>query len=91
MLPEVRPSASLFGETSYPGIPAGIPIAGVVGDQQSSLFGQCCFSAGQAKSTYGTGCFLLMHTGSEAKTSENQLVTTIAASAPGTKHTEYAL
>lgn len=91
MMPEVRPSSGSFGETSYPGIPAGIPLCGVAGDQQSSLFGQCCFDAGQAKNTYGTGCFLLMHTGDTAVESNNQLVTTIAASAPGTEHTEYAL
>ena len=91
MMPEVRPSSGSFGETSYPGIPAGIPICGVAGDQQASLFGQCCFSPGQAKNTYGTGCFLLMHTGADPVTSRNQLVTTIAASAPGVGHTEYAL
>ncbi len=91
MMPEVRPSSGSFGETSYPGVPAGIPICGVAGDQQSSLFGQCCFESGQAKNTYGTGCFLLMHTGSEAVESKNQLVTTIAASAPDIGHTEYAL
>ena len=91
MMPEVRPSASFFGETSYPGVPAGIPICGVVGDQQSALFGQCCLSAGQAKNTYGTGCFLLMHTGAEAPTSSHNLVTTIVASPPGCDHTEYAL
>lgn len=91
MMPEVRPSSGSFGETSYPGLPAGIPICGVAGDQQASLFGQCCFAPGQAKNTYGTGCFLLMHTGGEAVDSKNQLVTTIAASAPGVGHTEYAL
>ena len=91
MMPEVRPSSGSFGETSYPGVPAGIPICGVAGDQQSSLFGQCCFAPGQAKNTYGTGCFLLMHTGADAVDSKNQLVTTIAASAAGTDHTEYAL
>ena len=91
MMPEVRPSSGSFGETSYPGIPAGIPICGVAGDQQSSLFGQCCFDAGQAKNTYGTGCFLLMHTGADAVESQNQLVTTIAASAPNVGRTEYAL
>ncbi|MBR3258209.1 MAG: glycerol kinase, partial [Eggerthellaceae bacterium] len=61
---------------------AGVPICGVAGDQQAALFGQCCFDAGQAKNTYGTGCFLLMHTGTDAKTSTNNLVTTIAATAP---------
>ncbi len=91
MMPEVRPSSGSFGETSYPGVPAAVPICGVAGDQQSSLFGQCCFAPGQAKNTYGTGCFLLMHTGSDAIESANQLVTTIAASAPGVGHTEYAL
>ncbi len=91
MMPKVKPSASFFGETSYPGVPAGIPIAGVAGDQQAALFGQCCFAAGEAKNTYGTGCFLLMHTGSQAPLSEHNLVTTIAASAPGASHTEYAL
>ena len=91
MMPEVRPSSGSFGETSYPGVPAGVPICGVAGDQQSSLFGQCCFAPGQAKNTYGTGCFLLMHTGGDAVDSSNQLVTTIAASAPGVGHTEYAL
>ena len=91
MMPEVRPSSGFFGETSYPGIPAGIPLCGVAGDQQASLFGQCCFTSGQAKNTYGTGCFLLMHTGAEAIKSSNKLVTTIAASAPDVSHTEYAL
>lgn len=90
MMPEVRPSASPFGETSYPGVPAGIPICGVAGDQQSALFGQCCFEPGQAKNTYGTGCFLLMNTGTEAKASSHNLVTTIAATPPGQK-THYAL
>lgn len=91
MMPEVRRSSGSFGETSYPGVPAGIPISGVAGDQQSALFGQCCFEAGQAKNTYGTGCFLLLHTGAEACESKNNLVTTIAASAPDVDHTEYAL
>ena len=91
MMPEVRRSSGSFGETSYPGVPAGIPITGVAGDQQSALFGQCCFEAGQAKNTYGTGCFLLLHTGAEACASKNSLVTTIAASAPDVDHTEYAL
>lgn len=91
MLPEVKPSSSYFGETAHPGIFSGIPLAGVAGDQQSALFGQCCYEAGEAKNTYGTGCFLLMHTGSEACVSKNNLVTTVAASAPGIGHTEYAL
>lgn len=91
MMPEVRPSAGDFGVTSNPGLVQGIPLAGVAGDQQSALFGQCCFEAGQAKNTYGTGCFLLMHTGRKACRSQNGLVTTIAASAPGTAGVEYAL
>ena len=91
MLPEVKPSSSYFGETAHPGIFGGIPIAGVAGDQQSALFGQCCYAAGEAKNTYGTGCFLLMHTGDEACASANNLVTTIAASGPNVDHTEYAL
>lgn len=91
MMPEVRPSAAYFGETSYPGVPAGIPICGVAGDQQAALFGQCCFEPGQAKNTYGTGCFLLMHTGAEAALSHNNLVTTVVATPPGCDHTEYAL
>ncbi|MCR5582514.1 MAG: glycerol kinase GlpK [Eggerthellaceae bacterium] len=104
MLPEVRPSSSHFGVTagsvpaasrarsfSFPSIPAGIPICGVAGDQQSALFGQCCTRPGDAKNTYGTGCFLLMHTGNEAIRSKNNLVTTIAASEPGVSGLEYAL
>lgn len=91
MMPEVRPSASFFGETANPGLVQGIPIAGMAGDQQAALFGQCCFAAGQAKNTYGTGCFLLMHTGHEACASGNGLITTVAASAPGTHGIEYAL
>lgn len=82
MLPEVRPSSSYFGETAHPGVFGGIPLAGVAGDQQAALFGQCCYAEGEAKNTYGTGCFLLMHTGAEACSSSNNLVTTIAASAP---------
>lgn len=91
MMPEVRPSSGSFGETSYPGLPAGVPITGVAGDQQAALFGQCCFAAGEAKNTYGTGCFFLLHTGEEAPLSANNLVTTIVASAPGSDHLEYAL
>ncbi len=91
MMPEVRPSSGIFGETSYPGLPAGIPIMGVAGDQQAALFGQCCFAPGEAKNTYGTGCFMLLNTGSEARTSEHGLVTTIAAAPPGAPATQYAL
>ncbi|OUO32873.1 glycerol kinase GlpK [Olsenella sp. An293] len=91
MMPEVRPSSGLFGETSYPGLPAGIPIMGVAGDQQAALFGQCCFAPGEAKNTYGTGCFMLLNTGSEARASEHGLVTTIAAAPPNVTDTQYAL
>lgn len=91
MMPEVRPSSGFFGETSYPGVPAGIPITGVAGDQQAALFGQCCFEAGQAKNTYGTGCFMLQHTGFEARESAHSLVTTIVASPPDVGRTQYAL
>lgn len=91
MMPQVQPSASVFGTTANPALPQGMPVCGVAGDQQAALFGQCCFSAGQAKNTYGTGCFLLMHTGDELRHSNNSLITTIAASAPGTTKTEYAL
>ena len=90
MLPEVRPSSSDFGVTACEGLPAGIPIRGVAGDQQSALFGQCCFEPGQAKNTYGTGCFLLMNTGNDAPVSKNGLVTTVAASAP-LRGPEYAI
>jgi glycerol kinase len=81
MLPSVRPSSELYGTVNIQG--TKIPIAGDAGDQQAALFGQGCFEKGQAKNTYGTGCFLLMNTGSEAAESRNGLVTTIAASLPG--------
>lgn len=90
LMPEVRSSAGCFGHTANPGTVQGVPICGVAGDQQAALFGQCCFSAGEAKNTYGTGCFLLMHTGQVACESQHNLVTTIAASAPGAPR-EYAL
>ncbi|MCL2568017.1 MAG: glycerol kinase GlpK [Oscillospiraceae bacterium] len=77
MLPEVRSSSTIYGTTVIQGV--SIPIAGVAGDQQAALFGQCCFSRGEAKNTYGTGCFLLMHTGDTAYRSQNGLITTIAA------------
>ena len=87
MLPQVRPSGCVFGNAHINGV--GIPIAGVAGDQQSALFGQCCWEEGQAKNTYGTGCFLLMNTGDQPVESKNGLVTTIAASPQG--HIQYAL
>ncbi|BAK45200.1 glycerol kinase GlpK [Eggerthella sp. YY7918] len=91
MLPEVRPSSGEFGRTANAGVIPGVPICGVAGDQQAALFGQCCFEPGQAKNTYGTGCFLLMHTGRVACRSTNGLITTIAASAPDVEEPEYAL
>lgn len=79
MLPEVKPSSCIYGYTDESLIGGSIPIGGAAGDQQAALFGQCCFEAGEAKNTYGTGCFLLMNTGERAITSENGLLTTIAA------------
>ncbi|MBQ6430253.1 MAG: glycerol kinase GlpK [Oscillospiraceae bacterium] len=81
MLPEVRDSSGFFGTCNVQG--CEIPIAGIAGDQQAALFGQCCFDRGDAKNTYGTGCFLLMNTGEEACTSRHGLVTTIAAGLNG--------
>ncbi len=79
MLPKVQPSGSFFGTTIHPLFRKEIPIAGVAGDQQAALFGQCCFEKGDAKNTYGTGCFLLMNTGNSAIASRHGLLTTIAA------------
>lgn len=87
MLPEVVPSSGILGTTEIGGVK--IPIAGVAGDQQAALFGQACFDRGDAKNTYGTGCFLLMNTGSEPFESRNGLITTLAASADGSAR--YAL
>ena len=81
LLPEVRPSASIFGYAHVDGVE--IPIARGAGDQQAALFGQCCWEEGQVKNTYGTGCFLLYNTGTRPVESKNGLVTTIAASADG--------
>ncbi len=78
MLPEVKPSSAVYGETDPQFFGKPIPIAGAAGDQQSALFGQACFSPGEAKNTYGTGCFLLMNTGEKPVFSKNGLVTTIA-------------
>jgi len=78
MLPEVMPSSCVYGSTA-PGILGGeIPIAGIAGDQQAALFGQCCFEPGAVKNTYGTGCFILMNTGEKAAESKSRLLTTIA-------------
>ncbi|MEZ6144551.1 MAG: glycerol kinase GlpK [Planctomycetaceae bacterium] len=83
MLPEVKPSSGMFGETDPALFGVSIPIAGCAGDQQAATFGQACFSKGDAKNTYGTGCFLLMNTGPEAVPSENGLLTTIGWSLGG--------
>lgn len=89
MLPEVKPSSCIYGYTDDSILGGKVPIAGIAGDQQAALFGQCCFEKGQVKNTYGTGCFLLMNTGKEAVDSGHGLLTTIAAST-GTD-VEYAL
>ena len=78
MLPEVMPSSGLYGKTDSSFLGGEIPIAGVAGDQQAALFGQTCFLPGEAKNTYGTGCFLLMNTGTKPVFSDNGLVTTLA-------------
>ncbi len=78
MLPEVRPSSEVYGETDRQWFGEPIPIAGCAGDQQAATFGQACFEPGSAKNTYGTGCFLLLNTGREAVPSKNNLLTTIA-------------
>ena len=89
LLPEVRPSSEVYGHTVPSVIGASVPVAGMAGDQQSALFGQNCFSPGEAKNTYGTGCFLLMNTGEDLCMSKNGLVTTIAWGLDG--KVEYAL
>jgi len=84
VLPEVRSSSEVYGFTSDNGaLPSGIPIAGIAGDQQASLFGQACFVPGMAKNTYGTGCFLLVNLGREAVSSCGGLLTTVACGGDG--------
>jgi len=83
VLPAVRPSSGEFGATDATILGVPVPIAGVAGDQQAALFGQGCVEPGMAKNTYGTGCFLLLNTGTEAVTSRHGLVTTIACDARG--------
>ncbi|MDH7640902.1 glycerol kinase GlpK [Sphingomonas oryzagri] len=78
ILPEVRDNAGVFGETVPDLLGAAIPVAGMAGDQQAAVVGQACFDPGSAKSTYGTGCFLLLNTGEEAITSDHRLLTTVA-------------
>ena len=87
MLPAVRNSSEVYGTCNIQGVQ--VPIAGIAGDQQAALFGQCCFTPGDAKNTYGTGCFLLMNTGETAMESEHGLVTTIAVGLNG--RVQYAL
>lgn len=89
MLPQAKPSSEIYGETDPSFFGGRIPIAGAAGDQQAALFGQTCFEKGEAKNTYGTGCFLLMNTGETPVFSKNGLVTTIAWGIDGTVH--YAL
>jgi len=87
MLPEVRSCSEVYGSVNIQGVE--IPIAGIAGDQQAALFGQACFKAGEAKNTYGTGCFLLMNTGEKIVRSQNGLVTTVAVGLNG--EVQYAL
>jgi len=89
ILPEVCPSSQIYGYTDASVLGGRIPIAGAAGDQQAALFGQCCFEQGDTKNTYGTGCFLLMNTGTQAIASRSGLLTTIAAST--SEQVEYAL
>ncbi|MEJ8812332.1 glycerol kinase GlpK [Variovorax ureilyticus] len=79
LMPEVKPSSAHFADTAAGLFDRSLPIGGVAGDQQSALFGQACFEAGMAKNTYGTGCFLLMHTGGDFQPSHNGLLVTSAA------------
>ncbi len=85
VLPVVQPSGSVFGKTAsaIKGLPSGIPITGVMGDQQAALYGQGCFAPGEIKNTYGTGCFLLLNTGKKCIQSRGGLLTTIAADQKG--------
>ncbi len=89
MLPDVKPSSYIYGNTDPEFLGGEIPIAGIAGDQHAALFGQCCFTPGMVKNTYGTGCFILMNTGDTAVESENGLITTIAWGLNG--KVEYAL
>lgn len=90
ILPKIVDSSGVMGEADCEGLPAGIPIAGVAGDQQSALFGQACYEVGMAKNTYGTGCFMLMNTGTHAPESRHKLLSTVAWRLAG-KAPEYAL
>jgi glycerol kinase len=84
VLPEVKPSSGVFGETAgVEGVPNGVPIAGIAGDQQAALFGQGCWEAGMAKNTYGTGAFLVLNTGDKPVISQRGLLTTLCCDARG--------
>lgn len=89
LLPAVHPSSHVYGHTRPEWLGSELPVGGMAGDQQSALFGQACFKAGLAKNTYGTGCFMLMHTGGQFQSSANGLITTSAAQP--TARTEFAL
>lgn len=89
LMPAVQPSSSHFADTDAALLGSSLPVGGVAGDQQSALFGQACFEAGMAKNTYGTGCFLLMHTGKEFQPSHNGLLVTSAAQTHATP--QYAM
>jgi glycerol kinase len=89
LLPEVRSSSEVYGETAPDLFDARVPISGIAGDQQAALFGQSCFSRGLAKNTYGTGCFMLMNTGTQPVASRHQLLTTVAWQTGA--QTDYAL
>jgi glycerol kinase len=89
LLPDIVDSSAIYGHTAGQLLAARVPIAGIAGDQQAALFGQGCFQPGMAKNTYGTGCFMLMQTGTQPVASQNQLLTTVAWRMGGV--TEYAL
>ncbi len=90
MLPAIKSSAEVYGECRQDGLLAGVPVAGDLGDQQAATFGQACFEPGMAKNTYGTGCFMLMNTGTEPQPSENGMITTVCYKI-GDQPTVYAL
>ena len=89
ILPEIRSSSEVYGEATLPAV-KGVPVAGILGDQQAALVGQSCFHAGEAKNTYGTGCFLLMNTGTKLVQSKHGLLTTVAFQLKG-QPANYAL
>jgi glycerol kinase len=90
MMPEIRPSSAVLGDTQLPGVASGAPVAGILGDQQAATFGQAAFDAGESKNTYGTGNFLLVNTGTEIVRSRHGLITTVAYQC-GDEPARYAL